>query len=146
MTTYFTSASAIKDGFMTGLSAASVFGSGQVDTNYGVLESTSACCCVVSLAGYENEAMTFGNNRDETWTFFLQVYLKDTGDPLTLKNNVFAATDKVISYLKEDDTIQGTAKGLGRTLASHDPEVAFVVGGFSWLPVEFMVEVQAWDG
>lgn len=139
-------ASAIKDGFVTGLSAASVIGPEQVSTNYAVLESTSACCCVVSLTEYENEAMTFGNNREEVWTFFLQGYLKDTGNPITLKNNVFAFTDKIIAYLKSDDTIQGTANGLGRVTAIHDPEVALIVGGQTWLPVEFSVEVQSWDG
>lgn len=144
--TYFTSASAIKDGFITGLAAASVVGPEQVSTNYAVMESTAACCCVVSLTGYENGAMTFGNSREETWTFYLQGYLKDTGNPIALKNNVFAFTDKIISHLKSDDTVQGTAKGLGRVLVSHDPEVAFVVGGVTWLPVEFSVEVVAWDG
>lgn len=144
--TSFTTASAIKDGFVTTLSAASVLGSEQVSTNYAVMESTSACCCVVSFTGYENTAMTFGNDREEAWMFYLQGYLKDTGNPITLKNNVFAFTDKIIRALKDDDTVQGTAKGLGRVLISHDPEVAFVAGGATWLPVEFSVEVLTWDG
>lgn len=140
-----TTASAIIDAFVTNLSAASVFGSEQVSTDYDVMVSTSACCCVVSITSYENTAMTFGNNRHDTYNAFLQAYIKDTGDHPTLKRNVFVVMDKMIATLKTDDELQGTAKGLGRVQIEHDPELMYSNGGPVFALVEMLVEVVTWD-
>ena len=139
-------ASAIKDALITNLSAASVFGSANVSTTYEVLEMTSACCCVVSWQGYENRAMTFGNQRTEVWTFLLEAKVKDLGDPYQLTLNTFTVIDKLIATLKADDTLQGTAMGLGRVEANRTPGEAETVGGATWLPIDTLVEVMVWDG
>lgn len=140
-----TTASAIKDALITNLSAASVFGPEQVSTDYGVMESTSACCCVVSITSYENNAMTFGNNRHEMYNAFLQAYIKDTGNHPQLKRDVFTVMDKMIATLKTDDELQGTAKGLGRVQIEHDPELMYSNGGPVFALVEMLVEVVLWD-
>lgn len=139
-------ASAIKDAFLTNLGAASVLGSQNVSTTYDVMETTSACCCIVSWQDYQNTAMTFGNQRNEIWAFLLEAKVKDLGDPHQLTLNTFTVIDKIISTLKTDDTLQGTAMGIGRVTANRVPGEAETVGGATWLPIDVIVEVLVWDG
>lgn len=141
-----TTASAIKDALITNLGAASVFGSNQVATHYHVMEQTSACCCVIRWAGYNNEAMTFGNNRTAQWDFVAEIKLKDTGDPYSLMNNSFGLIDTVISSLKSDDTLQGQCKAIGAVSATRaEPGTFDEAGGAMWLPIDVNIEVLVWD-
>jgi hypothetical protein len=141
-----TTASALKDAFLTNLSAASVLGPGQVSTNYSVLESTSACCCVVAFRQYTGTAMAFGNPQNRLWQFSLELFLKDTGDPVTLMNQPFAIVDKVIATLKSDDTLQGQANGIASVEANMEPGFTLDVGGATWIPIDMTVSVNVWDG
>lgn len=138
-------ASAINDAFLTTLSAGSVLGNGQVSNDYGVMESTSACCCVVSWTNYRNEAMTFGNNRKPTWQFLLELKIKDQSDPAALNRNAIAAISNIITALQNDDTLQGTARGIGAVEATKDNTVVEEVNGMAWRPINITVEVQDWD-
>lgn len=140
-----TTASALKDALITNLSAASVFGPGQVANTYDVMELTSGCCCIVNWQDYQNEAMTFGNNRREAWTFLLEAKVKDQGDPFQLTENTFTVIDRIIATLKTDDTLQGEAKGIGQVAANRVPGEAETIGGMTWLPVDVLVEILTWD-
>jgi hypothetical protein len=139
------SASAIRDGCITNLLAASVIGPGQVSPNYAVMESTSACCGVVNVTGFVSEAMTFGNNREGTATILAELKLKDTGDPVSLIANVPGFIDKVIASLESDDTLQGTVKAIDRIEASWDPHVVETLGSVSWLPVDVLITAEWFD-
>lgn len=135
-----TTASAIRDGVTTNLTAASVIGSGQVSTNYSVMESTSACCAVVNVINFVSEAMTFGNTRRGTVTILAELKLKDTGDHVTLMNNVPGLIDKVVGSLESDDTLQGTVDAIDRIEANWDPRIGEEIGGIVWIPVDLTVE------
>lgn len=140
-----TTASALKDALITNLSAASVFGAGQVAITYDVMESTSGCCCIVNWQELQSESMTFGNNRREIWTFLLEAKVKDLGDPFQLTANTFAVIDKIVATFKTDDRLQGEAQGIGRLAANRVPGEAETIGGATWLPVDVLVEVLTWD-
>lgn len=138
-------ASAINQAFLDNLSAASVFGSGQVSNDYGVMESTSACCCIVNPVGYTWEAMTFGNNRRNTWQWLLEVKVKDQSDPGQLNRNAIAITDKVLGTLQSDDDLQETIKGIGAVEMSQDLKILEEVSGFVWRNIDVTVTLQDWD-
>ena len=138
-------ASAINQAFLDNLSAASVFGEGQVSNDYGVMESTSACCCVVNPIGYLWEAMTFGNNRKNTWQWLLEVKVKDQGDPGQLNRNAIAITDKVLLTLQSDDSLQDTIQGIGAVEMSQNLRELETVGSFSWRAIDVTVTLQDWD-
>lgn len=140
-----TTASAIRDACVTNLSAASCIGPNQVSNNYAVMESVAACCAVVNVIGFISNPMTFGNNRRGTATILAELKLKDTGDPVTLMNNVPALTDKVIQSLESDDTLQGAVQGIERIEAVWDPNIAETIGGATWIPVDLTVECSWWD-
>ena len=137
------SASAIADGLVTLLSAASVFGAGNVSKNsYQVLETSTGSCVVVQWTRLTSRAMTFGNLRHRVWNFQLRCFIRDTGDAGAVLNRVWTATDGILACLESDDTIQGTAKEIDDISGTRDPEGAFVTpGGGTWLPVEFNVAV-----
>jgi hypothetical protein len=138
------SASAIADGLLTNLSAASVFGSGNVSKNsYQILESS---CCQAALIHWTrliSKPTTFGNPRDREriWNFNIECFLRDTGDPIQLKTRIWSLTDTVIASLESDDTLQGTCDSLGEIAGTHDPKSGLDVGGARWLTMDFNVEV-----
>jgi hypothetical protein len=138
-------ASAINEAWLTNLSAASVFGEGQVSNDYGVMESTSACCCIVNPVGYVWEAMTFGNNRRNAWQWLLEVKVKDQGDSGQLNRNAIAITDKVLATLQSDDELQGTVREIGAVEMSRDPKVLEEIQGHVWQAVDITVTLQDWD-
>lgn len=138
-------ASAINQAFLDNLSAGSVFGEGQVSNDYGVMESTSACCCVVNPIGYLWEAMTFGNNRKNTWQWLLEVKVKDQGDPGQLNRSAIAITDKVLLTLQSDDSLQGTVMEIGAVEMSQDLRELQEIGGHAWRALDVTVTVLDWD-
>ncbi len=143
------SASAIQDALVTTLSAASVFGSGNVSTNFRVLESSSACACVVGWMGVENVPDTYGmggeNHSKTLWTFSTRIYLKDVGSAVELMDDhVPAVIDKLVSAMRDDDTVQGTAEQVVAIRADRDPDIAFTVGGATWLMIDGEVDIEEW--
>lgn len=138
-------ASAINQAFLDNLSSASVFGSGQVSNDYGVMESTSACCCIVNPVGYTWEVQTFGNNRKIEWQWLLEVKVKDQGDPGQLNRSAIAITDKVLATLQSDDSLQDTIAGIGAVEMSQTLRELETVGSFSWRAIDVTVTLQDWD-
>lgn len=138
-------ASAINQAFLDNLSAASVFGPGQVSNDYGVMESTSGCCCVVNPTSFTWEAMSFGNDRRNTWQWLLEGKVKDQGDPAALNRDAIAITDKVLATLQDDDTLQGTVRAIGAIEMSQNLREVEEVGGHIWRPVNWTVTLQDWD-
>ncbi len=139
------SASAIIDGIITSLGAASVFGSNNVSKNYKVLESSSACCCVVNWTGYNHVVTQFGGGGNRTWTFSLEVYSKDTGNASATIDKTILCIDKVAKAFEHDQTIQGTCEKINRITGSRRPGEAMIVGGFTWLPMPMSIEVLEWS-
>lgn len=127
--------------FVTNLGATSVLGS-NVNTNYKVLESSSACCLVVSgLSKQESSITTFGGVRDEKITFMLEGFLKDTGNPNIMIPNVGSFSDLVVTSLESDPTLQGTVDYINDIRAERTVGEAFSVGGHTWFKVDFNVDV-----
>ncbi len=140
------SGSAILDGLLANLKAASVFGENQVSTDYAVMESTAACCAVVSFTGFSASANTFGNEWAGAYSFAVDVKLKDTGDPTLLPRKILEVLDMVMASLQSDDTLQGTATGLDRVEVNRTPGDVEIAGGATWIPVDMQLHVQSWDG
>ena len=136
-------ASAIADGLVTLLSAASMFGStGVSKDSYQVVE-TSTCSAVVRFVGLHSEAVGFGRppDRQRTWQFNIKCYVRDLGDPQSTINRVWLCADKVVSCLESDDTIQGTADRVDNIDVTHNPERAETTGGGTWLTLEVVPNI-----
>jgi hypothetical protein len=129
------SASAIADGIITNLNAASVLGSGGASKNYEVMELTSGCCAVVGWTGGVSTPVTFGTPAQRGWTHTIEAYIKDTGDhPAVMKNN-FALVDKLIATIESDLSLQGTVQIVSEVRARRTPGEAVSLGGMTWYPM-----------
>ncbi len=138
------SASAIADGIISNLSAASVFGTGNVSkSSYQILESSACQAAMVYWTRLTSEPATFGNprDRDHIWSFTVECYLRDTGDPVQLLNRVWSLTDTVIASLESDDSLQGTCDALNTITGAHDSKSALNIGGATWLTFDLNLEV-----
>ena len=138
------SASAIADGLLANLSAASVLGNGNVSKNsYQTLESSACQAAVIHWARLTSEPITFGNPRDRqrTWGFTVECYLRDLGDPVQLLNRVWSLTDTVINSLESDETLQGTCSEMNTFTAAHDSKSALNIGGQTWLTFDLNLEI-----
>jgi hypothetical protein len=141
------SASAVRDGLVSVLSGSAYFGQNTVDTDYKILETSNACCIVVSWAGYEGNPISMGAGQGGVHIFLLELRLKEVDSPTLIMDRTVGAVDKMLDALKSDDTLNGTAKGVESLEGSREPGVAFVSpGGNTWLPVDFTARVQVWDG
>jgi hypothetical protein len=141
------SASAIADALVTMLSATSAFGSGAVSkSSYKVLETSSASCAVVSPLSMTSIPTTFGSPRDRErlWTFRVQGFRKDTGDPDAVLSGVYAIIDAIVDCVEGDDTVQGTGEATGEFEMEHTPGEALIVGGAAWVPVFVDVGIKEW--
>ncbi len=137
------SASAIADGLVTNLSAASVFGNGCVSkTSYQILESSACQAAIVQWARLKSEAITFGDPRDRqrTWNFIVECYLRDLGDPVQLLTRVWSLTDTVIASIESDETLQGTCDEVNTITGAHDSKSALNIGGATWLTFDLNLE------
>lgn len=138
----------VTNAFVTTLSSASVFGSGNVATNFKVLESSSACACVVGVIGLESEQDTFGMGGESqwntAWTFSTRLFLKDTGSYTTLMNAIPRAIDKLVIAMRDDPDLQGTVEEILEIRALRDPDLAFTAGGHTWISVNAEVTVREW--
>lgn len=141
------SASAIADALETMLSAASVFGDGNVTIgDYKVLETTSACCAVIEWSAYDSEATAFGGgNRERAWIHQVAAFVKDRGNPVALAAGVLSTVDMVIDCLDADDSLQGTVESVDGVRASRDLREALTVGGMAWLPVFIDIETTEYS-
>ena len=142
------SASAIADGLVTMLSAASVFGPGMVSKNsYQILETASGSCAVVQWTGLASHRTSMGGagaNRNRLWDFQIRCFIRDTGQPTAVMNRVWSATDLVLSTLESDESINGTAEELEDVTGTRDPETVFTVGGATWLPFTMTARILEW--
>jgi len=139
------SASAIADGFLTTLGAASVFGSANVSKNsYKVLETSASAAVVIAFANALAEPVGFGGfNRERSWTFNLRLYLRDVGDPGVLLNRTFTAAETMLDALEADPTVQGTVVKINGINISQTPGEAFDAGGQTWLYLPCTINVTA---
>ena len=142
------SASAIVDGMMTTLSATSNLGLAVVSKDYRVLESSSACACVISVLGYEGTKDTFGqtaaeDNWEDVWTFSLEFFLK-AQSPSAVLDRLMMTVDKVVKAWKRDETIQGTCDNVISFTCSRTPGEVYSVGGHDWVPFTGSVKVREW--
>lgn len=144
------SASAIKDGFITQLSAASAFGTNGVSTNYRILEQTAGSCLVISWINLDSTPLAYGTTHiDRVWTFSVEIFLKDTGDPIAVLNRPFAAIDTIVSALEDNPTVQGTCEEVPAIRAFHRPsEFRQIIdaGGNTWLMFNIEIDLREWPG
>lgn len=141
------SASAVRDGLVSVLSGSAYFGQNTVDTDYKILETSSACCVVVSWAGYEGNPITMGAGQGGVHIFLLELRLKEMDAPTAIMDRTVESVDKILNALRSDDTLNGTAKGIESLEGTREPGVAFVSpGGNAWLPIDFTTRVQVWGG
>lgn len=144
------SASAIKDGLVTTLSAASAFGAGGVDTNYSILETTGGSCLVLSWANLDSAPMAYGvAHKERVWTFAVEIFMKDTGDPVSLMNRPFSAIDTIVTALEADPTVQGTAESVPAIRAFHRPSQfrqLVDAGGAIWVMFQIEIDIREWPG
>ena len=137
-----TSASAIADGFLANIGAASVLGPTNVSKNtYQILESAASAACVVRWQNFTARPEQFGplDTRD-TWQFQLRLYLRDTGDAVALLNRTWTVPQKIIDSLRSDSTVQGTCIQI-TSIEATQPDDLIEAGGHTWLliPIGCMV-------
>ena len=143
------SASAMLDALVTLLSAASAFGSDMVTkATYDVLERASGSCAVLNVTGIHSRPDSFGNSRSRTrdWTFQIDAFAKDTGDPDALRSRLISIFDIVTGTLESDDTLQGTAEVTGDIDGNFSTATALEVGGALWLPAQFTITAREFTG
>lgn len=141
------SASAICDALATMLSAASAFGSGNADSHYGILESSSGSAVVIQWASLTSRVDQFGRaSHERMWTIALDMFNKDTGDPIAVGNRNKACIDTLVTCLEGDDTIQGTGEWTGIIRANRPlpPEGIFEAGGANWFRIDTQIDVVEW--
>lgn len=139
-----TSSSAIADALVTMLGSASVLGTNTVSkSGYELLESAASSATVIKWRNFTSRPSNFGGNSySDTWEFEIKTFIRDYGDPHLALNRVWSATDKVITCLKSDYTIQGTCDDVVRITGNYDPESLLVVGGATWLPFSIYLTAE----
>ena len=131
---------------MSQLGAASAFG-GDAGTHYGILESSSGSAVVIQWVALASRKDQFGLATNErTWTIALDMFNKDTGDPIAVGNRNKACIDTLISCIESDDTIQGTGEWTGAIRATRPlpPEGIFEAGGANWFRMTTEIDVVEW--
>ena len=139
------SASAIADGILANIGAASVFGSTNVSKNsYQVLESSACACAVVSWLNFESAPAQFGSfDARDTWRLSVDIYIRDTGNPIHLLNHTFTVPQQVLDSLKSDGTLQGTVIAINSITGANTPGEVYTKGSHTWLKVPMVVQVVA---
>lgn len=144
MATY--SSSALVDAVETVLTAASEFAANEVSINdYNVLTTApGGCALIVRFRGFDTEPLTYGLPRGKSVVTLIDIegYVRDTGDTISMLNNIIGLSDNIFNVLHQDETLSGSAK---KTLPVRGRVPAGVavedLGGFQWLPV--LVSLQA---
>ena len=139
------SASAIADGIITIFTAASPFGAQHVTKNNYALMETSACAIVVQSIRNQTAPYAYGRNGQwkDSRTFFLDCWLKETGNPQSDLNNLLTFQDDVEYVLRNNDTLNDTARGISEIRMERDPEAVWVYGGQQWF--RLFCEVDCWE-
>lgn len=143
------SASAISDGIITNLSAASVVGASQVATHWGVLETTGACAAVVIFRGLESTPWALGNRRERFYTHRATLYVKDrSGNATLLERDIQALTDKSVCSLELDRGLQGNPDiwEVSSITGEHDPTNTVEAGGAMWYFATLDIRTREWPG
>ena len=141
------SASAITDAIIDNLSATSAIGSCQVSTHYAVLEQTSGCCAVVSLAGVTDTPFTFQNQRTRAYTHSIEFYVKDRGgDAFKMERLVQQLVDVSVCSLSVDRTLQGASdiREVSEIRVSHDIGAIAETGGISFYIATGEIDTVEW--
>lgn len=134
------------DALVTVLGAASMFGSNVSKNDFGVLDGTSSCACVVMPIGFKTEWQTFGGSKDRTFEFRLEVYLIDTGDPQSLLDRMWFSQDSVIDCLEDFPTLLDTAQDALCKDGVHVRNAIVESGGAAYIPFDFTVQAtEIWD-
>ena len=131
------SGSAIADGLITMLSAASAFGSDAVAKDFSVLERSSGSCCVVSWRRFVSVPAAFGDPtaKDRQWTHTIMGFVKDLGDAKSTLGRVMKFGDVVLGVIEANDSLQGTVNSVDRVEGGRDLNAAVRVGGANWIPI-----------
>lgn len=138
------SASALGDSLVTLLQAGSVLGTQAVSQNsYQVLESASDTGAVVTWVKLRSNPQSFGapRSRDRVWTFRIEIFTKDVGDPTSLHDRQVQALDKIVTALESDDSLQASAEAVGQIEATQVPGIVRNAGGAIWLYCEVDVDL-----
>ncbi len=141
------SASTIASALCITLSSASRFGPKSVGLDYGVLETTTASCCVVSWVGLTAMPTQFTEQPDaaRTWTMLLDTFSKDTGNIKAVLARTLSCVDDVLGALHDDPTLQGTVEEVTQIRGSRDIDRGYeTAGGGTWLRMPIEVDVTEW--
>ena len=137
------SASSIQLAIITNLSAASALGSSSVDRHYGILETAPQWAAVVSWSRLLDAPNAFGGSTERAWTHSVELFVRDSGDPLQTLDRVTQVIDKVVDSLKSDWTLQNTVGTITAIRANRDVGMAFNVGGNTWLPINVEIDTYS---
>jgi hypothetical protein len=137
------SASAITDGVISLLSAASVFGASMVGNHkYDALEQCGGSCAAVFCTGFVSDESTYGNQRKHDWNYVIESYYRFTGDYDAVRNMAQTGLDLVLSTIESDPTIQGTAFSIGQITGNVPPALNVEIGGAYWMLTPFNVVIR----
>jgi len=141
------SACAISQGLINNLSATSVIGSCQVGTNWSVLETTSACCAVVTFIGLESVPWALNNQHERTYRHRIFLYVKDRGgNGLLLEPDSQALFDTAVCSIETDRTMQGDIdiREVVGISGTRDPENSLEIGGANWFETQIVTSITEW--
>lgn len=134
------SASAIADGIVTLLSAASAFGQSVSKNSYQILES-SGSAVIVQWSRINLLPNSLGGSEDaRVWDFSLRCFIRESGDLPGNLEKTWLATDKVINCIESDPTLQGTVNDTRSISARHEIESSYNIGGATWTVLSFNIE------
>ena len=137
------SASSIQSAIITNLSAASALGAASVDRHYGILETAPQWAAVVSWTGLLDSPNAFGESSERSWTHSIELFVRDSSDPLETMDRVAQVIDKTINSLKSDWTLQDTVGTITAIRANRNVGIAFNVGGNTWLPINIEIDTYS---
>lgn len=129
----------IVDGVITNISAASVLGACAVGKDYSVMESAASAAAVVSYTGIRSYPATFGL-RERIATVRVELFIKDVTSPSAMMDYVSNISDRVVSSLESDETLQGTVEEVREVRATRTPGDVFSNGTVIYLPVNIEVD------
>ena len=140
------SASSIGDALITMFGAASAFGS-DCGYTYKPLESSSGSCLVVGFSGFEHIKSTMGGGaNDVTYTFSLEMFIKEKAAPTSDLKRISQAADTIIQMIETDPTIQDTVQHYTGLAGTRDEGLVETSNHLWWrVPFELTVEVWADD-
>ncbi len=127
------SGSAIVDGFITVFTNASNFGAENIAKDYKRLD-TSACLIVVQPARRSNERIAYGLNgpRHKELTFFLDMWMKESGDATNDMTRWLEFEDRVEDEVQANEDVNGTVDGMGEVRIERQRDTYPEYGGQIW--------------